>query len=98
MSLNAKHIDKEGSSKLRVALNGDNKNDLSGSYIILQAAKELIALGFNTLPTDDKVPTSKVKSVNKLRSHPVNDKNVDFFFLMLSKWPFSPVIKLKQLT
>ncbi|MEO6546561.1 MAG: DUF5906 domain-containing protein [Ferruginibacter sp.] len=48
---------------------------------LVEAALRLIALGFNVVPLgDNKQPSIKVKSVNALKSRPINAKNAPFFF------------------
>lgn len=46
----------------------------------LRAAEYLISAGFMVLPCVGKVPSKEVKSVNKLRSKPINEHSVRFYF------------------
>lgn len=44
------------------------------------AAQYLISIGLKVLPCYGKLPVSKLKSVNKLRSRPLHNENIEFYF------------------
>lgn len=45
------------------------------------AALDLINMGYKIIPCHNKIPTSKVKSVTKMRMRPINAFNYGFYFL-----------------
>lgn len=49
----------------------------NSSYL---AALFLIEKGFKVMPCKDKIPTDNIKSVNKLRTKPIHEKSVEFYF------------------
>lgn len=49
--------------------------------VMIDEARRLISLGFNVVPlAENKEPSQKIKSVNALKTRPISNKNVDFFF------------------
>jgi len=47
---------------------------------IKEAALSYINCGFKVLPCKEKSPTDKIKRSSKFRTHPIHEKNYDFYF------------------
>lgn len=48
--------------------------------VLIQVAESYLSYKYKIIPTIEKVPTERVKSVQKLRSHPINSFNLEFYF------------------